>query len=238
MADTVLDVQGIVAGYTEEIDILHGVSIRVDDGELVAIIGPNGAGKSTLIKAVFGILTPRSGRIVFLGEDITGLPPQAIAARGLCYVPQIDNVFTSLTVEENLELGAWLRPEGMDDALEVVFDLFPILQGRRRSKVGHLSGGQRQMVAIGRSLMLDPDLLLLDEPSAGLAPSLVDDVFQSILRVREETGTPIVLVEQDAKRALGAADRGYVLDTGENRFEGTGPELLEDPQVGRLYLGG
>lgn len=237
MSVPVLETEDVVAGYTEELDILHGIDMHVEQDETVCIIGPNGAGKSTLIKTIFGLLDPREGRVVFQGEDISGLDPNEIVAKGMCYVPQLDNVFPSLTVKENLELGAWVNEDRLDQAQASVFDLFPILEERSDQRVGTMSGGQRQMVAMGRAMMSDPALILLDEPSAGLAPTLVDDVFQNI-RTIASTGTPIVLVEQNATKGLGIADRGYVLDTGEVRFEGTGQELLEDPEVGQLYLGG
>lgn len=232
-----LEVEDLVAGYTPELDILHGVDMHVEDGETVTIIGPNGAGKSTLIKVVFGLLAPREGRVIFQGQDITGLEPNDIVDRGMCYVPQRGNVFASLTVFENLELGAWTLEGPIEEPLEDVFDLFPVLEERRDQRVGNMSGGQRQMVAMGRALMTDPDLILLDEPSAGLAPNLAEDVFENIQRIAG-TGTPIVLVEQNATKGLAIADRGYVLDTGEVRFEDTGSNLLEDPEVGKLYLGG
>lgn len=235
--EALLSARDIVAGYTPEVDILHGVDLEVDRDETVCLIGPNGAGKSTLIKAIFGLLVPREGTIRFQGEDITELPPEKTAQTGICYVPQRENVFASMNVRENLELGGWLREEGVEEAMESVFELFPVLEKRQDQRVGTMSGGQRQMVAMGRALMLDPELLLLDEPSAGLAPNLVDDVFENVQRIAR-TGTSILLVEQNAKRGLSISDRGYVLDQGENRFEGTGQELLEDPQVGRLYLGG
>lgn len=233
----VLETEDVVAGYTEEIDILHGVDMHVSDEETVCIIGPNGAGKSTLIKAVFGMLTPRRGSIRFRGEDITGREPNELVEEGICYVPQLANVFASMSVIENLELGAWAKTGSIEDSLERVYDLFPVLEGRQGATVGDLSGGQRQMVAMGRALMADPDLILMDEPSAGLAPNLVDQVFENIQRIAA-TGTPIVLVEQNAKKGLSIADRGYVLDQGEIRFEGAGDDLLDDPQVGQLYLGG
>lgn len=237
MSVAVLETEDIVAGYTEEMDILHGVDMHVEDAETVCIIGPNGAGKSTLIKTVFGLLEPREGRIRFRGEDITGYAPNELVAMGLCYVPQLTNVFASMSVLENLELGAWVATGDLEVSLGRVFDLFPVLEERQGERVANLSGGQRQMVAMGRALMADPDILLLDEPSAGLAPNLVDQVFENIQRIAG-TGTPIVLVEQNAKKALSISDRGYVLDQGEIRFEGSGDELLDDPEVGKLYLGG
>ncbi len=237
MVGDVLEVKDLVVGYVEELDILHGVSMRVADGETVCIIGPNGAGKSTLIKSVFGLLPPKRGQIRFRQEEVAGLPPEEIVRRGMGYVPQMGNVFPQMSVEENLEMGAWTRRSGYQDALERVEAMFPVLKKRRRQRVGTMSGGERQMVAMGRALMVSPQLLLLDEPSAGLAPNLVDDVFANVERIAQQ-GIPILLVEQNAKKGLAASDRGYVLDMGKNRFEGTGRELLENPDVGKLYLGG
>ncbi len=234
---SILKVENVVAGYVEELDILHGVSIEVGDGETVCIIGPNGAGKSTLIKSVFGFLPPKQGSIRFRGEEIAGLPPEEVVRHGIGYVPQLGNVFPNMTVLENLEMGAWTRRTGFQEALERVEGMFPVLADRRRQRVGTMSGGERQMVAMGRALMVDPQLLLLDEPSAGLAPNLVDDVFANIQRIAKQ-GIPILLVEQNAVKGLAASDRGYVLDMGKNRFEGSGQQLLENPEVGRLYLGG
>lgn len=235
--EALLTVEDVVAGYTPDTDILHGVNLEVHREEVVCIIGPNGAGKSTLIKAVFGLLEPRAGTVRFRGEDITGLDPHEIVERGMGYVPQLDNVFPSLSVVENLEMGAWLAEDDLEPGLERVFDLFPVLGERRGQKVGNMSGGQRQMVAMGRALMVDPDLLLLDEPSAGLAPNLVDQAFENVQRIAA-AGKSILLVEQNAKKGLSISDRGVVLDMGENKYAGTGQELLNDPKVGRLYLGG
>jgi ABC-type branched-subunit amino acid transport system ATPase component len=218
-------------------EILHDVSIEVRPGEIVTLIGPNGAGKSTLMKTVFGLLKPRGGSIRFEGQDITGLAPSALVGRGLSYVPQVDNVFPSLTVEENLEMGAVVRRDDFRGRLEDVLGLFPNLVPKRRLKVGGLSGGERQMVAMGRALMLDPCLLLLDEPSAGLAPVLVDTVFEKI-EALNRNGLAILLVEQSAREALRRSHRGYVLAGGQVRLEGPGPALLEDAEVARLYLGG
>ncbi len=240
MADdvrAVLEARGIVAGYTPDTDILHGVSVEVREDEIVCIIGPNGAGKSTLIKTIFGLLAPREGEVLLEGEDLAGLSPNEIVARGMAYVPQTDNIFPKLTVRENLEMGAWLLEGDLGEPMDGVFDLFPILRERQGQAVGTMSGGQRQMVAMGRALMTEPDVLLLDEPSAGLAPNLVDDVFENVQAIAA-TGTPILIVEQNAKKGLSISDRGYVLDTGENEFEGSGRELLENPEVGKLYLGG
>jgi ABC-type branched-subunit amino acid transport system ATPase component len=231
-----LEVRAVTAGYAE-MEILHDVSIHVDAGEVVTLIGPNGAGKSTLLKTVFGLIRPARGQIVFRGEDITGLPPNRIVSRGLSYVPQVENVFPSLSVIENLEMGAVTRRDDYRSRLEQVLALFPNLQGKRRLKVGSLSGGERQMVAMGRALMLDPALLLLDEPSAGLAPVMVDAVFAKIVEISRR-GVAIVLVEQNAREALPLSHRGYVLAAGQTRLEGRGDELLADEEVGRLYLGG
>jgi neutral amino acid transport system ATP-binding protein len=231
-----LETRGLVAGYLPGVDILTGVTIRVDDGEIVTVIGPNGAGKSTLIKAIFGLLPPRAGAVTFRGEDITGELPHDITRRGLSYVPQLDNVFPSLTVEENLELGALLR-DRTRDLMEAVYGLFPRLGERRRQPAGTMSGGERQMLAMGRALMAEPAVLLLDEPSAGLAPAFIDATFQKVQEVNR-AGVTIVMVEQNARRALAMSHRGYVLDGGSDRFEGPGPELLADPKVGELYLGG
>jgi ABC-type branched-subunit amino acid transport system ATPase component len=231
-----LDVRAVHAGY-DAMEILHGVSMAVEAGEMVTLIGPNGAGKSTLLKTVFGLLRPRRGAVRFRGEDITGVPANALVRRGMAYVPQVDNVFPSLTVEENLEMGAVVRSDDYRPRLEEILDLFPAVAGKRHRKVGHLSGGERQMVAMGRALMLDPVLLLLDEPSAGLAPVMVDAVFAKILEINQH-GVSIVLVEQNARQALRLSHRGYVLASGQTRLEGRGLSLLEDEEVGRLYLGG
>ncbi len=233
---SLLSVRGVSAGY-EQMEILHDVSIEVRAGEIVTLIGPNGAGKSTLMKTVFGLLRPRRGSIQLDGEDITGLAPSLLVRRGLSYVPQVDNIFPSLTVEENLEMGAVVRTDDIRARLDQVLALFPGLRPKRRLKAGGLSGGERQMVAMCRALMLDPRLLLLDEPSAGLSPVLVDTVFEKIESINRG-GVAILLVEQSAREALRRSHRGYVLAGGQVRLEGAGPALLEDPEVGRLYLGG
>lgn len=233
---TLLETEGLVAGYMPEVDILNGVSIRVADGEIVTVIGPNGAGKSTLIKTIFGLLEPRSGTITFAGDDIAGVMPHDICRRGLSYVPQLDNVFPTLSVEENLELGSLDRSR-TEEQMARIYDLFPRLGERRRQVAGTMSGGERQMVAMGRALMPEPRLLLLDEPSAGLAPAFVDAIFEKVQEVNRH-GVKIVMVEQNARRALAMSDRGYVLDLGQDRFEGPGKELLTDPKVAELYLGG
>jgi len=231
-----LTVTGVSAGY-EQMEILHDVSIEVRAGEIVTLIGPNGAGKSTLMKTVFGLLRPRRGAIRFEDTDITGLAPSALVRRGISYVPQVDNVFPSLTVEENLEMGAVVREDDVRPRLEEVLQLFPTLRAKRRLKAGGLSGGERQMVAMGRALMLDPRLLLLDEPSAGLSPVLVDTVFEKIEAINR-AGVAILLVEQSAREALRRSHRGYLLAGGQVRLQGPGPALLENPDVARLYLGG
>jgi neutral amino acid transport system ATP-binding protein len=233
---TVLATDDLVAGYVPEVDILNGVSIAVPDGEIVTVIGPNGAGKSTLVKAIFGLLRPRRGRIVFRGQDISGRHPHDITHLGLSYVPQLDNVFPSLSVTENLEMGS-LEGSRTGEQIARMYELFPRLGERRSQTAGTMSGGERQMLAMARALMPDPQVLLLDEPSAGLAPAFVEAIFEKIEDING-AGVTIVMVEQNARRALGMSSRGYVLDVGTNRFEGRGRELLEDPKVAELYLGG
>jgi ABC-type branched-subunit amino acid transport system ATPase component len=232
----ILKVSDIVSGYTD-LDILHGISIHIKPGEIVSIIGPNGSGKSTLMKTIFGLLRIRGGGIIFKGDDITGIKPDAIVRKGMCYVPQEKEFFPSLTVLENLEMGAFIRSDDISGSLERVYDIFPVLKAKQRVRAGAMSGGEQRMVGIGRALMLSPDLLLLDEPSAGLAPVMRDMVFGKLIEINE-SGTSILIVEQNAKRSLGISDRGYVLEMGRNRFEGRGPELLENEDVLRLYLGG
>ena len=231
-----LKVDGITAGYGE-MDILHEVSIHLEEGEIVSLIGPNGAGKSTVMKTVFGLLKPRIGNITLRQEDLTTRSPDQIVQLGMCYVPQTENVFPSLTVKENLEMGAFINNYHLHEQIGEMFNLFPDLKKFERKKAGDLSGGQRQMVAMARSLMLKPSVLLLDEPSAGLSPLLVDMIFDKIIEINK-TGVSILMVEQNAKQALRLSDRGYVLATGRNRFEGTGSDLLHDEEVARLYLGG
>jgi branched-chain amino acid transport system ATP-binding protein len=232
----VLATEDLVAGYVPEVDILNGVSIRIREKEIVTVVGPNGAGKSTLIKTIFGLLKPHRGSVLFKGEDIGGAKPHTIARKGMSYVPQLDNVFPSLTVEENLEMGA-LDRSALQERIGLMYDLFPRLGERRRQVVGTMSGGERQMAAMARALMPNPEVLLLDEPSAGLAPAFVDGIFAKVEEINA-TGVAVVMVEQNATRALGMSDRGYVLDVGANRFEGTGEELLADEKVVQLYLGG
>ena len=236
--EPVLRTEGLVAGYVPEVNILNGVDLDLHDGEIVTIVGPNGAGKSTLIKTVFGLLVAREGRVLLRGEDIAGRKPHDISRSGLSYVPQLDNVFPSLTIEENLGLGALAR-KGTDagERTQRMYELFPRLGERRKQVAGTMSGGERQMVAMARALMPDPEVLLLDEPSAGLAPAFVDAIFEKVVEVNE-SGVTVLMVEQNARRALAMSTRGYVLDLGRNRFEGPGSELLEDPKVAELYLGG
>lgn len=231
-----LAIENVVAGYGE-MQVLKGVSLRVEEGEIVSIVGPNGAGKSTVMKLVFGLLKPWEGSVRFGGDDISGMPPERIVRRGLCYVPQVENVFPTLTVEENLEMGAFILDGPISERKERVFELFPRLAERRRQRAGKMSGGERQMVAMGRALMLDPKLLMLDEPSAGLAPLLVDMIFEKVADINR-SGVAILMVEQNARKSLELAHRGYVLATGQNQVEGPGRELLADPEVARLYLGG
>lgn len=231
-----LEVEDVWAGYVKDLDILQGVNFRIFPGEIVAVIGPNGAGKSTLAKTVFGLLSPHQGKVKFKDRNIAGLKSNQIVQMGMCYVPQISNVFASLSVEENLEMGAYIRKTALAPLKERIYGTFPVLASRRRQKAGTLSGGERQMLAMGKALMLEPSLLLLDEPSAALSPVLVSSVFEQIQQINQG-GTAIVLVEQNARRALAMAHRGYVLDTGRDRFSGPGDELLNDPKVAELYLG-
>jgi len=230
--------EGISAGYGK-IDILHGVSLRILPGEIVSVIGPNGAGKSTAFKTIVGFLPPRTGRVLFNGESIGGLRPDLVLRRGLAYVPQGRIVFPQMTVLENLEMGAYIERDGarIAAARERVFSMFPILAERRRQQAGTMSGGEQQMVAIARALMTSPRLILLDEPSLGLSPKFVTLIFDKLVEMKR-SGFTLMLVEQNAARALAIADRGYVLELGKNRFEGAGRALLEDPDVKRLYLGG
>jgi ABC-type branched-subunit amino acid transport system ATPase component len=230
-----LEVTGLVAGYGE-VEILHGVSIRLAPAEIVAVIGPNGAGKSTLMKAIFGLVSIRAGEVSLYGEEITALPPDRVVQRGLCYVPQSENIFPSLTIQENLEMGGYVRRGDLRERMEQVYALFPDLSGRRHDRAGKLSGGQRQMLALARALMLDPQVLLLDEPSAGLAPKMVEMLFAKIREINQ-AGTAILLVEQNAREALGLSHRGYVMAMGQNRLEGESQELLTNEEVGKVYLG-
>lgn len=232
----ILEAKRIRAGYGET-EILHSVFVKVDEAEIVSIIGPNGAGKSTLLKTILGLLKPIEGRVILNAEDITDLEPDRIIRKGICYVPQTDNVFPSLTVEENLEMGAFIRKDDYKNRIKEIYGIFPQLKERRKDRAGKLSGGQRQMVAIGRALMLEPKVLLLDEPSASLAPKLVQLIFQKILDINS-SGVAILMVEQNTREALKVAHRAYVLAMGRNRFHDTGQALLKNKEVGRLYLGG
>ena len=238
MIATLLRVEVLVAGYGK-MPILQGVSLLVSHGELVSVIGPNGAGKSTVFKTIVGFLRPTEGRVIFDGREIMGLRPDQVLRRGLAYVPQGRIVFPQMTVLENLEMGAYIEPDAkrIRQALEQVYALFPILAERRQQKAGTLSGGEQQMVAIGRALMTHPKLILLDEPSLGLAPRFVSLIFDKLVDMKR-AGYTLMVVEQNAARALAVADRAYALELGQNRFEGSGQELLADPEVKRLYLGG
>ena len=233
---SLLDVRALDAGYGD-LQILEDVDLAVADGEYVAIVGPNGAGKSTLMRAVVGLAKYMAGEISFDGEDIAGLPPEEVITRGLSYVPQTENVFAGLTVQENLEMGAYILDEVPQDRLTQVYERFPVLGERTAQTAGTLSGGQRQMLAIGRALMLDPSLLLLDEPSAGLAPDLVTETLDRVDEIND-AGTAVLVVEQNAKEALRRCDRGYVLVQGQNRYVDTGEALLADPEVREEFLGG
>jgi len=232
-----LEASGLEAGYDDAL-ILHGVSIEASADRIVTIVGPNGAGKSTLLKTIYGLLRPRAGSVRFAGDDVTGERPDRLTRRGLSYVPQLDNVFPSLTIAENLQVGSLVLPRGERRAeVERVLELFPLLAARRRHRAGVLSGGQRKLLALGRALVARPKLLLLDEPSAGLSPVAIDDVFDKLLEIRA-LGIAIVMVEQNARRALALSDTGYVLDMGRDAYSGEGKALLADPRVVELYLGG
>ena len=226
----------MTAGYGSGPDIISSCSINVDRGEIVAILGPNGAGKSTAMKAMLGLLKLKSGSVLMDGKDISKLSPQDRVKQGISFVPQNKNVFPDLTVRENLEVGAFLRDDDINKVIEEIYDLFPILKEKNSQIVGELSGGQRQQVALGRALMIKPSVLMLDEPTAGVSPIVMDELFQHIIKVKE-TNVAIIMVEQNAKQALSISDRGYVLVTGQNKFEGLGKELLQDPEVRRSFLG-
>jgi len=231
-----LSAEAMTGGYGAA-DILHDCTIGVDKGEIAVIVGPNGAGKSTAMKAVFGMLSLRQGRVTLGGADITALSPQDRVARGMAFVPQTNNVFPTMTVEENLEMGAFLRRDDIGRTMDQVYGLFPILKDKRRQNAGELSGGQRQQVAVGRALMTEPQLLMLDEPTAGVSPIVMDELFDRIIEVAR-TGISILMVEQNARQALEIADKGYVLVQGRNAYTDTGAALLADPEVRRTFLGG
>jgi branched-chain amino acid transport system ATP-binding protein len=234
--EPVLRADNLVAGYLPGVNILNGCSIEAYPGELIGIIGPNGAGKSTLLKALFGLVKIREGSVVLNGEDITGFKTNKLVQMGVGFVPQTNNVFPSLTIQENLQMGLFLQPKRLNERLDAIFDIFPVLADRRQQSAGSLSGGERQSVAMARALMMDPKVLLLDEPSAGLSPVRQDETFIRTRRINK-AGVSVIMVEQNARRCLQIADRGYVLDQGRDAYTGTGRELADDPKVIELYLG-
>ena len=227
----------MTGGYGNGPDIISSCSVNVNQGEIVSILGPNGAGKSTAMKAMLGLLNLKSGKVIINGKDISHLNPQDRVKQGIAFVPQTRNVFAGLSVEENLEMGAFLRDESLQKIIDEIYELFPILKEKKSQLVGELSGGQRQQVALGRALMIKPSVLMLDEPTAGVSPIVMDELFDHIIKVKK-TNVAILMVEQNAKQALNISDRGYVLVTGENRYTGTGKELLNDPRVRSSFLGG
>ncbi len=237
MSDPVLIGENMTGGYGNGPDILHDCTIAVEKGEIAVIVGPNGAGKSTAMKAVFGMLNLRQGAVRLKGNDITRLTPQARVREGMGFVPQTGNIFPSMTVEENLEMGAFIRDDDTRETMAQIYELFPILRDKRRQAAGELSGGQRQQVAVGRALMTQPTVLMLDEPTAGVSPIVMDELFDRIIEIAR-TGISILMVEQNARQALGIADKGYVMVQGENRYTDTGAALLADPEVRKSFLGG
>ena len=236
MNKTVIECNGIAAGYVKGLNILQGVDLIVNEKEIVSIIGPNGAGKSTLLKAIMGIINISGGRFFINGVEKTNTPTHQIVSEGVGYVPQVENVFPSLTIEENLEIGSWSVKDSIKQSISKIFDDFPMLKERQKDKAGNLSGGQRQILALARALVTSPSILLLDEPSAGLSPVAIKEVFEIVKEINSR-GVAILLVEQNATRALNFSDRGYVLDQGRNAYQGKGQELLKDPRVVDLYLG-
>lgn len=236
MNKTVIECNGIAAGYVKGLNILQGIDMIINEKEIVSIIGPNGAGKSTLLKAIMGIINISGGRFFIDGIEKTNTPTHQIVKEGVGYVPQVENVFPSLTIEENLEIGSWTIDTNIKQSITKIFDDFPMLKERRKDKAGNLSGGQRQILALARALTTSPKILLLDEPSAGLSPVAIKEVFEIVQEINSK-GVAILLVEQNAKRALNFSDRGYVLDQGRNAYQGKGQELLNDPRVVDLYLG-
>ena len=235
-SDPVLELDGVDSGYGD-VQVLDDCSLYLDPGEMVCLIGPNGAGKSTVLKTVFGLLTPWAGTVTYHGEDIGGMAPEDIVREGIGYVPQTENVFGSLSIEENLRMGGVAREKGLDAVIDTLYEQFPLLDEKRREKARTLSGGQRQLLAFARALVMEPDVLLIDEPSAGLAPNTAEEVFGHVEAVND-TGTSVLMVEQNAVAGLGVSDRGYVLDQGSVRFEGNADSLLDDEEVSQLYLGG
>lgn len=233
---TILKLENISGGYGEA-NILHDISMEIEAGEIVVVIGPNGAGKSTAMKAVFGLLRLSEGSVWLDGEDITGMEPAQVVEKGVCYVPQTNNVFPTLSVQENLEMGAYIRKDDYRPRLREIYEMFPPLAEKKKQQAGQLSGGQRQMVAMGKALMLEPKILMLDEPTAGLSPIYRNEIFQIVHQINT-TGVPILMVEQNAKQSLTVANRGYVLVDGQNRTTGKGIDLLNDPEIARMFLGG
>ena len=231
----VLEAESVDSGYGE-VQVLDDLTLGLDEDEIVCLVGPNGAGKSTVLKTIFGLLHPWEGSITLAGDEIGGMDPEEIVREGVGYVPQVENVFGSMSIHENLRMGGVARDEGLDEVIDELYDRFPLLAEKRTAKARTLSGGQRQVLAFARALVMEPDVLLIDEPSAGLAPNTAEEVFQDVVKVNE-LGTAILMVEQNARAGLGISDRGYVLDQGTVEFEGAADELLDDPEVSRLYLG-